>query len=564
MPRYHLRIVIFFLTLLSFSSLHAQPAAVAMPDSYSAEVAQSVLQAGGNAIDAAVAVGFVLAVTYPEAGNLGGGGFMLIHHQGENNFLDFRETAPAQAHRDLFLDEKGDVLPYQSLLSYQASGVPGSVMGYWQAHQRYGKLEWSRLVEPAIKLAEQGFEVHPKLAETARWYQGWTADKTDVINFSDYFGDLHPGKTFKQPELANSLRRIARQGYKDFYYGETARYLSQQMQQNQGLIQMEDLAAYQAIWRKPLVGEWQGRQIVSAPPPSSGGLALIQLLNIKQYLAHEFEGLAHNSPEYIHLLAEIMKRVYADRAAYLGDPDFYQVPVAALLDKDYLLQRAQQVNPTRISHSQGIQPGLKESEQTTHYSIIDSEGNAVSTTITLNMPFGNGVVIEGAGFLMNNQMDDFSAKPGVANLYGVIGGEANAIEANKRMLSSMSPTLVLKHNQVQQVIGTPGGSTIITSVFQALVNLIEFEMDAQQAIDVERIHHQLWPEDQIGFHPTLATDTLNQLESMGYTVDQRRFFGDLQLIHRQSDGKLSAASDHRGRGESRVFTIPATKTSSDD
>ncbi|UQB42359.1 gamma-glutamyltransferase [Thiomicrospira microaerophila] len=564
MPSYRLKFVIFFFTLLSFSSLHAKPAAVAMPDSYSAEVAQSVLQAGGNAIDAAVAVGFVLAVTYPEAGNLGGGGFMLIHHQGENNFLDFRETAPAQAHRDLFLDEKGEVLPYQSLLSYQASGVPGSVMGYWQAHQRYGKLEWSRLVEPAIKLAEQGFEVHPKLAETARWYQGWTADKTDVINFSDYFGDLHPGETFKQPELANTLRRIAQQGYKDFYHGETARYLSQQMQQNQGLIRLEDLAAYQAVWRKPLVGEWQGRQIVSAPPPSSGGLALIQLLNIKQHLAHEFEGLAHNSPEYIHLLAEIMKRVYADRAAYLGDPDFYQVPVEALLDKDYLLQRAQQVNPTRISDSQGVQPGLKESEQTTHYSIIDTEGNAVSTTITLNMPFGNGVVIEGAGFLMNNQMDDFSAKPGVANLYGVVGGEANAIEANKRMLSSMSPTLVLKQNQVQQVLGTPGGSTIITSVFQALVNLIEFEMDAQQAIDVERIHHQLWPEDHIGFHPTLAADSLNQLESMGYTVEQRRFFGDLQLIHSQSNGELSAASDHRGRGESRVFTIPNKKTSFDD
>ncbi|WP_083944976.1 gamma-glutamyltransferase [Thiomicrospira microaerophila] len=545
------------LTLVLSSTTQAQQAAIAMPDRYSAAVAKAIMEKGGNAIDAAVAVGFVLAVTYPEAGNLGGGGFMLIHHQGDNQFLDFRETAPALAHRDLYLDEKGEVIPFKSLLSYQASGVPGSVMGFWQAHQRYGQLDWHQLLAPAIHLAQHGFEVHPKLAQTAQWYQQWTQDKTSEINFSRYFGDLEAGLVFKQPELAQTLERIAQQGVKDFYQGETAQLIVKQMQAHQGLISLEDLANYQAVWRQPVTGNWLGYEVVSAPPPSSGGIALIQLLTLKENLTHAFKGLTHNSAEYIHLLAEIMKPVYADRAEYLGDPDFYQVPTAALLNPAYLQARAQQINTKTISKTDSIQPGLVESEQTTHYSIKDAQGNAVSTTITLNMPFGNGVVIDGAGFLMNNEMDDFSAKPGVANLYGVVGGEANAIEPGKRMLSSMSPTLLIKQNQVSHVLGTPGGSTIITSVFQALVNQVEFNMTAQQAVDANRVHHQLWPQDQIGYHPALDPNTASALKAMGYNLEARSFFGDLQLISVSPEGKLSAASDKRGRGVSKVFIVPA-------
>ena len=554
-----------FLLLISLnlffqtSVLANQRAAVAMPDNYSTEVAQSVIDAGGNAIDAAIAASFSLAVTYPEAGNLGGGGFMLIHHQGETQFLDFRETAPQAAHRDLYLDDKGEVIPYKSLLGYQASGVPGTVMGLWQAHQTYGSLAWSELIEPAIALAEKGFIVHPKLAETADWYQAWSQDKSDQLNFSDYFAGLQAGETFQQPELAATLRRIADEGAADFYQGETAELIAKQMAKHDGLITRDDLANYQARWREPVKGQWLGYDVYSAPPPSSGGIALIQLLSMKNELAHEFEGLFHNSAEYIHLLAEIMKRVYADRAEYLGDPDFVQVPIEQLLDPAYLAQRSAEIDPMAISPTPQIQPGLVESEQTTHFSILDHYGNAVSATITLNMPFGSGVVIEGAGFLMNDEMDDFSAKPGVPNVFGVVGGEANAIAPNKRMLSSMTPTILLQNDQVAKVVGTPGGSTIITSVFQSLVNYVEFSMSAQQAIDANRIHHQLWPEDQIGYHPNLQAASIQDLTNLGYQLESRRFFGDLQFITRSPIGELQAASDHRGRGVSRVWQPEPTQ-----
>lgn len=542
---------------LSMSSLALADsrAAVAMPDDYSAQVAQSILNKGGNAIDAAVAASFSLAVTYPEAGNLGGGGFMLIHAKGETKFLDYRETAPKAAHRDLYLDADGEVIPNLSLVGYQASGVPGSVMGLWQAHQAYGQLSWAELVKPAIVLAENGFEVHPKLAETANWYQGWAYEKADNLNFKDYFGNLQAGQVLKQPELAKTLKRIATHGAEDFYTGETARLIAHQMQANQGLITLEDLASYQVKWRQPVKTQWQGYEVYSAPPPSSGGIALIQLLKMKAELAHEFEGLHHNSAAYIHLLAEMKKRVYADRAEYLGDPDFYSVPTKELISPNYLAQRAQEVNPIQISDTPDIKPGLVENEQTTHFSILDAQGNAVSNTTTLNMPFGSGVVIEGAGFLMNDEMDDFSAKPGVPNVFGVVGGEANSIAANKRMLSSMTPTILLRDNQVSKVVGTPGGSTIITSVFQALVNNVEFDMTAQQSVDVPRVHHQLWPKDEIGYHPTLEASSIQSLTNLGYKVTSRRFFGDLQFISRSRFGDLEAASDQRGRGVSRIWSI---------
>lgn len=550
-----------FSLTLSANSANQNTAAIAMPDEFSAKVAEQVLLAGGNAVDASVAASFVLAVTYPEAGNIGGGGFMSLHiknpekqNQPQNLFLDYREQAPKAAHKQIYLDETGEVIPFQSLIGARAAGVPGTVLGMWEVHQKFGSLPWQDLLAPAIELAEQGFKVPAKLADTADWYQAWLHDKpgAENLNFEQYFADLQEDEIFRQPELATTLKRIAKKGAKDFYHGKTARLLAKQMRKDDGLITKQDLTEYQVKWREPIAADWQDFQVISAPPPSSGGIALAQLLSFKQNLAADFKGLKHNSPEYIHLLAEIFKLAYADRAEYLGDPDFFQVPADKLLAAKYLANRSKQINPREISSTENIQPGLVESEQTTHFSIVDFAGNAVSNTTTLNMPFGNGVVVKGAGFLLNNEMDDFSAKPGVPNIFGVVGGDANAIEPKKRMLSSMTPTILLKNNQVVAVVGTPGGSTIITSVFQALVNLIEFEMTAQQAIDADRVHHQLLPKDEIGYHQNLDQNTVSALEKMGYKLIKRSFFGDLMLIANLNN-QTQAAADIRGRGVAKVI-----------
>ncbi|MDX1353428.1 MAG: gamma-glutamyltransferase, partial [Thiomicrorhabdus sp.] len=401
-----------------------QQAAIAMPDKHSAQVAQAVLLKGGNAVDAAVASAFVLAVTYPEAGNLGGGGFMTLYtpnlptptkEQTAMHFLDYREKAPKLASEKMYLDEKQQVIPYKSLVGYQASGVPGTVMGLWQAHQRFGSMPWSQLLQPAIQFAQKGFEVSPQLANRSQWFQSWIADKSATpLNFSDYFGALQVGQIFKQPELAKTLQRIAKQGVKEFYFGETAQRLVKQMQQNNGLITLEDLAAYQAQWRQPIIGHWKGREIVSAPPPSSGGIAIVQLLKMKQLLEDKLNQALREAPQNglseqavkTHFYAELEKRVYADRAHFLGDPDFVEVPSQKLIDDDYLAKRAQGVLLDEISESEQIKPGKIELPETTHFSIIDAQGNAVSNTYTLNMPFGSGVVIEGAGFLMNDEMKE--------------------------------------------------------------------------------------------------------------------------------------------------------------
>ncbi len=551
----------------------AKQAAVAMPDQYSAQVAQQVLLGGGNAVDAAVAAGFVLAVTYPEAGNLGGGGFMTLYtptlqtdkqDQLAVQFLDYRETAPQAAYRDLYLDKNRNVIPYRSLVGYQASGVPGTVMGLWQAHQRFGSKPWPQLLQPAIDYAENGFVVSAQLAGTAKWFQNWIADKSAVpLNFSRYFGQLKPDQLFKQPELASTLKRIAVQGVKDFYHGKTAQLLVNEMQSNQGLITLQDLQSYRAKWREPVVGQWQGRTVVSAPPPSSGGVAIVQLLKMKQLLQPQLEqALLQANKEGLseqvvktHFYAELEKRVYADRAYFLGDPDFIDVPVATLISDSYLQQRSQSVLMDEISESEKIRHGKIETPETTHFSIMDAQGNAVSNTYTLNMPFGSGVVIAGAGFLMNDEMDDFSTKPGVANVFGVVGGKANEIAPEKRMLSSMSPTIVLKDAQVEMVVGTPGGSTIITSVFQTIVNVVEEGMNAQQAVDAPRVHHQLLPKDQIAYNPELPAETKQALQLMGYQLKKNNYMGDVQLILQQGD-TLEAASDRRGRGVSEVFQIP--------
>ncbi len=524
--------------------------AVAMPDSYSADAAMQVLQEGGNAIDAAITAQFVLAVTLPEAGNVGGGGFMTIKFEDSTDFLDYREMAPENAHRDMYLDEQGDVKPYESLFGAKASGIPGTVAGMWAAHKKYGTLDWERLLAPAVDLAEQGFVVHEKLANNIDHYIERTKEAAINNNFSEYFAHAKAGTTFKQPELAKTLKAIQQQGKDGFYKGDVAKHIVDFMQQNGGLITYEDLLAYKAVWRKPLHLNWQGYELVTAPPPSSGGVAVAQWIGMLEAYDATHDLPAQNSTEYIHVMSEIGKRVFADRAEYMGDPDFVSVPVEALTDANYITQRAADIQPTSISDTPSVKPGLKESEDTTHFSIMDRWGNAVANTTTINLTFGSGVVVTGAGFLLNDEMDDFSAKPGVPNFFGAVGGEANAIEPYKRMLSSMTPTLVTKDDQVVLVTGSPGGTTIISSVTQSLLNALLYDMSAEEAVNSPRFHHQLLPKDTIRMHDGFTEATVNELKAMGYTIDNRRF-GDVHLIKRTKEG-VEAASEKSGRGKSLV------------
>lgn len=530
--------------------------AIASPDIYGATVAEQILRQGGNAVDAAIATAFTLAVTYPEAGNLGGGGFMTIWFEGKPYFLDYRETAPAAAHRDMYLDDNQDVIPNLSLVGAKASGIPGTVMGLWDAYQRFGTLPWEDLVQPAIDLAKAGFEVSSKqVIYDASLFK----ELEEQTNFMDYFGGLQPGEMLIQPELAQTLQRIARDGPADFYHGQTAAMLVQHMNKHGGLITHEDLAHYEAIWREPATFQWQGYQLITAPPPSSGGVALAQLLGLKERLTPLFQDQAHNSKQYVHLMAEIEKRVFADRANYLGDPAFIDVPVEQLLDAAYLDQRAREINPEQVSETEQVKPGL-ESHDTTHFSIIDRFGNAVSNTYTLNLSYGNGMVVEGAGFLLNNEMDDFAIKAGVPNAFGVVGNFANSIAPGKRMLSSMSPTILVQDKQVALVIGTPGGSTILTSIFQVINNLYDFNMSLEDAVSVPRFHHQLLPKDQITMEPyaQLHEQTQQQLKDKGYQVITQSWnLGDIQAIQVQ-DGMIQAVADPRGRGVAKVFYTEAT------
>jgi len=528
-----------------------QKAAYAMPDKYSAMVVDRVLRDGGNAVDASIAAAFVLAVTFPEAGNIGGGGFMLTHMNGKQNFLDYREKAPLSATRDMYLDTEGNVMGRSSLIGIRAAGVPGTVAGLWSAHQKYATKPWGELIEPAILLASQGFEVHSKksqgMPEIIEWFSG-------EVNFSSYFGKMKDGGVFKQPELAETLRRIQRDGRQGFYQGETANLLVQQMQRDGGLISHQDLSSYQSVWRKPLLAQWRNYTVVSAPPPSSGGFAVIQLLKMKELLGKEFAGLEVNSPQYVHLIAEMEKRVFADRAKYFGDPDFTDVPINELISDPYIARRAGEVNVNGISNIEHVRPGL-ESPNTTHYSIMDQWGNAVSNTYTLNWAYGSGVVVEGAGFILNNEMDDFSTKPGVANVYGAVGGKANEIQPSKRMLSSMSPTLLLSDNNVEMVIGTPGGTTIFTGVFQCIVNVIDYGMTPKQSVATSRFHHQLLPPELITMSVSLplSEETQAELKKRGYRVTPHEWeFGDVQLIE-QTTGVMRTGSDPRGIGVSGVI-----------
>lgn len=535
--------------ILSCSSAYAaalEGGAVAAPDQYGAQVAADILKKGGNAVDAAVATAFTLAVTYPEAGNIGGGGFMTLFVDGKPYFLDYREVAPKAASRNMYLDDKGEVIENLSLVGVRAAGVPGTVMGLWEAHQKFGKLPWSELLTPAIGYAKNGFKIAEKQYQYRNDAQGLFKTAT---NFNDYFGNMKVGELFKQPEMAQTLERIADKGVSEFYQGKTADLLVAQMQADKGLITKQDLKDYKAVWREPMALSWRGNVVYTAPPPSSGGVALAQLLGIKEDRAADFKGVAHNSAQYIHLLAEIEKRVFADRADYLGDPAFTKVPVDQLIAKDYLAKRAAQVNPKAISVTDDVKPGL-EPHQTTHFSIVDKQGNAVSNTYTLNLDYGSGVVVKGAGFLLNDEMDDFSAKPGAANAFGVVGGDANAIEPGKRMLSSMSPSLMTRDGKVELVIGTPGGSRIFTSIFQVMNNLYDYDMPLEKAVAAQRVHHQLLPKDTIYFdsYAPLTGAVAEDLKKMGYVLeDQGWEMGDIQAIRVNGD-KLETASDPRGRG----------------
>lgn len=525
--------------------------AVAMPDAFSADAALAVLNEGGNAIDAAITAQFVLAVTFPEAGNIGGGGFMVIHKDRQQYFLDYREMAPGKAHRDMYLDEDGKVIPFKSLFGPLAAGIPGTVNGMWKAHQAHGSMSWERLVQPAVDLAHDGFIVPEKLATKIARHIGRLESRDIQVNFKQHFESATAGSLFKQSDLAKTLSRIRDQGPDGFYTGETAAIISAFMRREGGLINEQDLQRYDAKWRKPITAEWRGYTLVTSPPTSSGGIAVLQWLGmydrVEKRLARKFE---HNSAEYMHVLAEAGKRVFADRAEYLGDPDFFEVPKSELLASDYLDQRSASIQLNTISNTDDIKPGLAESEDTTHFSVVDAMGNAVSNTTTINLSFGSGVVVEGAGFLLNDEMDDFSAKKGVPNYFGAVGGSANAIAPYKRMLSSMSPTIVLEDNKVKMVTGSPGGTTILTSVYQSILNALAHDMPVEQVVNAPRFHHQLLPKNQIRHHKGIPQEVLTALEAQGYSLRERNF-GDLHVIL-NTDSGLTAASEARGRGKAVV------------
>ncbi len=538
--------------------VRAQHAMVVSTNRYATEVGVWILQEGGNAVDAAVAVGFALAVTHPQAGNLGGGGFMVVRlPDGTVTTFDYREKAPLRASRDMYLDENGNVIPELSRVGYLACGVPGTVAGLFMAHQKYGRLPWSKVIRPAIRLAEKGFPVsgrlHRSIRAAAEIFSRFPASARKFLPGGQ---PLPEGSIFKQPDLARTLRLIARQGPYAFYHGEIARKIAEDMAQHGGLITLEDLARYRAVERKPVRGTYRGFEIISMGPPSSGGLCLIEALNILE--GFDLSQYPPYSAESISLIVETMKRVYADRAEYMGDSDFYPVPVKRLLSKDYAAERRKGIQPGKVTPSNEISHGnipVEESPQTTHYSVVDEEGMAVSVTTTLNSSFGSKVVIEGAGFLMNNEMDDFSAKPGAPNIYGLVHGEANAIAPEKRMLSSMTPTIIAREGKLWAVIGTPGGSTIISQVLVAIINMIDYGMNIAEAIHAPKFHHQ-WLPDVLVYEPFgIWKDTLNRLAGMGYELKPRNYgYGDLMGIQIEDEtGVRLGCADPRHDGVAKGY-----------
>ncbi len=536
-----------------YHPVHAANGMVASQEARATRVGVDILRRGGNAIDAAVAVGFTLAVTLPRAGNLGGGGFMLLHHgaSGETLALDYREMAPAKAHRDLYLDQAGNVDKAKARFSHQSVGVPGTVAGLIEAHRRFGGLPLAAVMEPAITLAEQGLTVTPSLARNLAKRQKrlskWPASATI---FYKPGGGLHQaGETLVQQDLADSLRRIAATAGRDFYTGDTAKAITAEMTHQGGLVTMKDLAAYRPIWRQAVRGSYRGYQIASMPPPSSGGVHLIQMLNMLELFP--LAKLGHNGADGLHLMAEAMKLVYADRARHLGDPDFWAVPIKGLTSKAYAKSLAAGIDPRRARPSVQIShgdPAPYESNETTHFSVMDGAGNVVSNTYTLNFSFGTGIVAPGTGILLNNEMDDFSAKPGVPNAFGLVGGEANAIQGGKRPLSSMTPTIVFKDGQPLLATGSPGGSRIITMVLQILLNVIDHDLNIAEATAAPRIHHQ-WLPDKLWVERGLGPDTLAILRQRSHQATPSRAAGSVQSVMRLANGTgFLGASDPRSPG----------------
>ncbi|HCM1921296.1 TPA: gamma-glutamyltransferase [Salmonella enterica subsp. salamae serovar 16:m,t:e,n,x] len=531
-----------------FHPVRATQGMVASVDAMATQVGVDILKQGGNAVDAAVAVGYALAVTHPQAGNLGGGGFMLLRTKdGATTAIDFREMAPAGATRDMFLDEQGNPDSKKSLTSPLASGTPGTVAGLSLALEKYGSLPLNSVVRPAIKLAQEGFIVNDALADDLKTYGSEVLphhENSKAIFWKD--GEpLKKGDKLVQQDLANSLTMIAENGPDAFYKGEIARQIAQQMQQNGGLITTDDLAAYQAVERTPVSGEYRGYQIFSMPPPSSGGIHIVQILNILENF--DMKKYGFGSADAIQIMAEAEKYAYADRSEYLGDPDFVNVPWQALTSKAYAKSIAGQIDINKAKPSSEIRPGKLapyESDQTTHFSVVDKNGNAVAVTYTLNTTFGTGIVAGNTGILLNNQMDDFSAKPGVPNVYGLVGGEANAVGPKKRPLSSMSPTIVVKDGKTWLVTGSPGGSRIITTVLQMVVNTIDFGMNVAEATNAPRFHHQ-WLPDELRVEKGFSPDTLKLLEQKGQKVALKEAMGSTQSIMVGADGELYGASDPR-------------------
>ena len=528
---------------------------VASTSEIASRVGVEIMQRGGNAIDAAVAVGLALAVTWPPAGNLGGGGFMMIRRaNGDTEIVDYRERAPLAASRDMYLDQKGDVIKGASTIGYKAAGVPGTVAGLSLALQRHGKLKWSDVIEPARRLAAEGFIVSHHLA---RNLQG-TDSKKLLAQFPDsnriFLRDgkfYEEGERIVQSELASTLARLKEKGPREFYEGKTAEMIVADMKANGGLITDIDLKKYEPTVRKPLKGSYRGYEIVTMPPPSSGGAALLEMLNILEH--YKLAELGPGSSDTIHLLIESQRRAFADRAEFMGDADFVKVPLEGLISKKYAADLAKTIDSDRATPSERVRagkPAVYESTETTHFTVIDEEGNVVSNTYTLNGGYGSGVTARGTGVLLNNEMDDFTSKPGVPNAYGLLQSENNAIAPRKRPLSAMTPTIVLKDGKVWFAIGSPGGPTIINTVLQVIVNVIDFGMSIQQAIDAPRFHHQ-WMPDRIDCEPLgINRDTRAALEKKGHVFAEKlRYMGDAEgVMIDPKNGMRLGASDPRSGG----------------
>lgn len=533
--------------------IFAENGIVVSAEKLASKVGLTILRQGGNAVDAAVAVGFALAVTYPVAGNIGGGGYMVIvFPDGKSTTIDYRETAPFLATRDMYLDEKGEFLPNLSQKGALSAGVPGSVAGLIYSHQKYGKLPFTKVIQPAINLAAEGFPLPYSTAKSFEYGQKSFQEFPSTMKIFSKEGQIYNyGEIFRQPDLARTLTRIKESGFSGFYEGETADLIVASMKKNGGIITHDDLRRYTPVEREALRSTFHEYEIVSMGPSSSGGVTLINMLNILENF--KIEKNEWGSSRYLHLLTETMKLAYADRAEHLGDPDFFLVPADGLISKQYANQRSKLIGEN-AARSSGVTFGKPESEQTTHYSVIDKSGTAVSVTTTINSGYGSKLVVEGAGFLLNNEMDDFSAKPGVPNQFGLVGNEANAIQPFKRMLSSMTPTIVLRNNRPWLIIGTPGGSTIITGVLQVILNATLFKMDVREAIDMPRIHHQWLPDEILHEKFAISQDVAENLKKRGHIIGQNRQLNLMEgILIDPENGLKWGYSDSRGSGSAEGY-----------